>query len=268
MMLPFEIAAGSVIGAHHLRSGKNNQDAYSYQASAERTIAIVCDGCGSCAHSEVGAKLGVRLVVEALKQADIGSETFWQTLNASLLEPLSQLAFQMGANLLQTVQDHLLFTIVGAVLTSDETVLFALGDGVVLLNGDHVEIPTVADNAPPYLAYGLIEPAPMPAERLQFQVLRRLPTEAVQSILLGTDGVQDMIAIADQNRPAKREPIGDISQFWQDDRYFKNPDQIRRTLALMNREVVQADWQNQQLHRQGGLLPDDTTFVVIRRRVC
>ncbi|MDO8622315.1 MAG: protein phosphatase 2C domain-containing protein, partial [bacterium] len=54
-----------------------------------------------------------------------------------------------------------------------------------------------------------------------------------------------------------------IDQFWTDDRYFRNPDMVRRRLTLVNREAVRAE--NGMLARTPGLLPDDTTLVVIRR---
>jgi hypothetical protein len=86
----------------------------------------------------------------------------------------------------------------------------------------------------------------------------------VESILIGTDGVSDLIKAANCNLPGKSELVGEIGQFWEDDRYFKNPDAIRRQLALINREVTKPDWPEHQLTKEVGLLPDDTTLVVMR----
>jgi hypothetical protein len=102
-------------------------------------------------------------------------------------------------------------------------------------------------------------------EKLQFCLYAQVPTETVQSIVIGSDGVRDLIAASDRQMPGKEEFVGEIAQFWQGDRYFQNPDAIRRRLSLMNRESVKPDWQNQHLIREAGLLPDDTTLVVIRR---
>ena len=44
------------------------------------------------------------------------------------------------------------------------------------------------------------------------------------------------------------------------------PGRVVRPEALVNREVVRPNWEAQRLDRQGGLLPDDTTLIVLRRR--
>ena len=64
----FEIAAGTVSGRDHRQAGKNNHDAYVFSSDASGTVAVVCDGCGSGRHSEVGAKIGARLVAGALRR--------------------------------------------------------------------------------------------------------------------------------------------------------------------------------------------------------
>ena len=85
-------------------------------------------------------------------------------------------------------------------------------------------------------------------------------------MLIGSDGVSDLIQVAEQALPGRSEMVGDLADFWQDDRYFRNPDQVRRRLALINREVTMLDKQAQHWVRQSGLLPDDTTLIVIRRK--
>lgn len=273
----FELAGGSVIGREHLRVGKNNQDAYFWQVVEEGIIAVVCDGCGSGTHSEVGAKLGARMIVETLRcflkdDFCLESETVWQTLQKLLLSHLQQIAEQLGGDRIQTVRDYLLFTIAGVVVTPATTAVFALGDGVVIVNNQVMRLGPFANNAPPYLGYGLLD---RQSKALQLKALQVLPTEQLQSLLLGTDGVDDLMQVAKQSLPGKSEPVGDIAQFWQDDRCFRNPDQVRRRLALINRDVTTVIPQSQDQSsqsssqpylRQSGLLPDDTTLIVIRRK--
>ena len=74
----FEYAIGSIIGRNHVLAGKNNQDAYRIVANEKFIIAVMCDGCGSGKHSEVGAKLGARVVSNAL--ADILNQSPTQDL--------------------------------------------------------------------------------------------------------------------------------------------------------------------------------------------
>jgi len=272
----FEVAAGSIAGRDHVLVGKNNQDAYYHCCTEAGTIAIVSDGCGSGHHSEVGAKIGAQWVGTAIESAIqhapqeaewLSSPQFWQQIQRSVLEQLQTLAKAMGNGFSPTIADYFLFTIVGAIVTPEVTVVFSLGDGVAIVNGQVTTIAPLAGNQPPYLSYALTGSSLLTADPdcLQFHMQQSLPTEQVESILIGTDGVSDLIHAADRTLPGKPEPVGAISQFWRDDRYFKNPDMIRRRLALINRDVTQPDWARQTLRKEAGLLPDDTTLVVIRR---
>jgi hypothetical protein len=265
----FELAGGSVIGREHLRVGKNNQDAYGWQVADLGAIAVVCDGCGSGKHSEVGAKLGTRIVIEIMHRVlkddlDWTDDQVWQSMQQQWLTQLQDVAMMLGDDRTQTVQDYLLFTIAGVVITPMVTAVFTLGDGVIAINNQVMRLGPFANNAPPYLGYGLLDRQTV--ESFQLRVLQVLPTAQVQSLLIGSDGVSDLLAVAEQSLPGRSETVGDITQFWQDDRYFRNPDQVRRHLALTNREVTTFDPQLQQCLRQSGLLPDDTTLIVIRRK--
>jgi hypothetical protein len=59
-------AAAAVSGARHTRIGRNGQDAAAMWLGTETGAVVVCDGCGSGASSEVGARLGAQLVIGAL----------------------------------------------------------------------------------------------------------------------------------------------------------------------------------------------------------
>ncbi len=265
----FELAGGSVIGREHLRVGKNNQDAYFWNMTEAGVIAVVCDGCGSGIHSEVGAKLGARMIVETLHcllkdGVHLEHEEVWQTIQQMLLSGLQQVVEQLGGDRTQTVRDYLLFTIAGVVITATTTAVFALGDGVVAIDDQVIQLGPFPNNAPPYLAYGLLEENISEASRLK--TLQILPTDQLQTLLLGTDGMSDFIQVAEKALPGRSETVGDIAQFWQDDRYFRNSDQVRRHLALINREVTTFNPSSQQCLRQFGLLPDDTTLIVIRSK--
>ncbi|MBD2188911.1 protein phosphatase 2C domain-containing protein [Pseudanabaena mucicola] len=252
----FEYASGAIIGRNHVLASKNNQDAYQIEINDKFIAAVVCDGCGSGKHSEVGAKLGARIVVAAIvnlfnPNSDISDPEFWQVLKTNLLQNLKQFVEIINgdaASAMEFVNDYLLFTIIGALITPSETVTFSLGDGAIAINGKLTQIPAYPNNAPPYLAYGLYQP-----EAINFEIRDYLPTSALDSLLIATDGIDDLIAVED------------IAQFWQEDRYFKNPDAIRRKLAMLNREEVKPDWSRKELTKRSGVLSDDTSLVVLRR---
>lgn len=289
MNVAFEVALGTIAGQTHQRTSKNNQDALCCRVAEDTLIAVVCDGCGSHGHSEVGASLGATLVAEVIGrriadyeqavsgQSGLNPPEFWEQIRQELLQRLGNVVMALDgdrpchssvAHRAGTILDYWLFTIVGVVITPTVTTLFSLGDGTLVLNGEPIGLPAFAYNAPPYLAYGLLSPddVHLPPDALGFQLHRQLPTAAVESLLIGTDGVQDLIAAADKPLPGKSELVGTIAQFWQEDAYFKNPDQVRRRLSLINRDVTKADWQNRTLERHSGLLPDDTTLIAIRRK--
>jgi hypothetical protein len=270
-MPPFQVAGGSIRGRNHERSGGNNQDALAWSQTDRYVLAVVCDGCGSGAHSEVGARLGARLVLESLRAwapalpyAPV--ETVLEQVRLCLLSQLSALAQAMGGNVRHTIQDYFLFTIVGAVITPHHAIVFTLGDGAVAVNGAYTYI-SYPGNAPPYLAYGLVGDAVAPPLRpyLAFQVHWHGRPEDVRELLLGSDGVHDLYSAAHQSLPGRTEPVGALAQFWREDRYFTNPYGITRRLALINRPVTRYAWEQRRVQHTPGLLADDTTLVVMRR---
>jgi protein phosphatase 2C-like protein len=263
-MLPFDIAAASVIGREHARAGRNNQDAFSLLAQGDVFAAVVADGCGSGAHSEVGAQLGARCVAQAVlavasEGTSVEAPEFLEAVRARVLKFLTSLTEQLGGSL---VGEHLLFTVVGAVVTPANTLVFSAGDGLWALNGQVHPLGPFPHNAPPYLAYGLLSPGAVPLER---QVL--VPTDDVMALMLGTDGATDLAKLSEARMPERDEPVGPLSQYWTDERYFRNPDELRRRLTLLGRESVRADFTAHRLVRTPGLLTDDTTLIVLRRRM-
>lgn len=68
-----QVAAGTVTGRDHtfggnLVIGRGNQDAIAtaWSADADAFVAVMCDGCSSGEHSEVGAQLGANLILGRL----------------------------------------------------------------------------------------------------------------------------------------------------------------------------------------------------------
>lgn len=270
----FEIVAGTIIGKDHLLVGKNNQDAFHYVINDDMVVAVVCDGCGEGKNSEVGAKIGAKLITKTISQTinrfpdREDSVQLWERIRQDVLAQLRILANAMDKSLSQTILDYFLFTAVGVLITPHGALTFSLGDGLTIVNGKIITLGPFPNNEPPYLAYGITGSSitDKTPELLQFKVNSVTNIDEVQSILIGTDGVLDLIRAAELNVPGKDEAVGSINQFWENDRYFKNPDMIRRKLSLINREVIRPDWKNQKIMKENGLLPDDTTLVVIRKK--
>lgn len=270
----FEIAAGSIPGTDHTKPGqpgwKNNQDAHDFQAGNDFLIGVVCDGCGGVENgfSEFGARLGARLVAKAFadvlrqdNRLDLFADVMLAEVERRVTNSLAEVA-AMGTDSLPARNSfavtHMLFTIVGVVMTEETTLVFSFGDGVYAVNGEVTVIPPFPDNQPPYIAYQFV-PSSVDPSLLRFETRALLPTAEVRSVLIGSDGVADLIAAAEMPLPVSGTPLGPLSQFWEEDRFINNPDMIRRRLALANREHVEGGLM------KGGLLHDDTTILLVRR---
>ncbi len=174
-----------------------------------------------------------------------------------MLERLNGLLPALGGPPAAAVHDHLFFTLLGAVVTRRETVIFSLGDGVWMLDGERRVI-RFPGNAPPYLGYALI-PEALESPSLAcapFVIEARRPTAGVESLLIGTDGAADL----------ERADPGLLVELTTDQRYLKNPQAVSRCLARLNRERIRVDWQAGAVRKSPGLLEDDTTLILVRRR--
>ncbi|HYD93126.1 MAG TPA: protein phosphatase 2C domain-containing protein [Candidatus Paceibacterota bacterium] len=269
-LLPFSVAGGSVPGTEHTKPGQpgwtNNQDAFAWSQVPGALAAVVCDGCGGAPKSEVGSQLAAPFI--ALRLAELcrsmSVDEALLLVNLQLKNFLSATANHLAHSVHDVPNiagDYFLFTVLGVVMTPERTVIFEAGDGVYAVNGEVVCIPPYPDNAPPYLGHRLT--GWYPQEKIGIRIRADLPTAKVNTILIGTDGVADAIAVADELLPGKRqgEVFGPIQQFVENDLFVRNPDAIRRRLALANRELVDGE------HIKKGLLPDDTTLVVVQRRI-
>lgn len=260
----FQLASGGVIGRDHRQTFRNYQDARLVLRTARYSLAIVADGCGSGEHSEVGAATGVKLVAESVDHelATRGMSRFsWSRVQRRVLTRLDLFADWLGGNYRQTVENYLLFTINGILLTDELAIFFALGDGIVVVNDQVRNLGPFPGNMPPYLGYALIsDRLNIDPAMIQLRPIQEKPLSEVDHFLLGSDGIGDFIAAADKTLPGLSTHCGEISQFWTQDRFFTgNPDLISRTLRLAGR-----DWPKRD--PVPGLLPDDTTLVVGRRQ--
>ena len=275
-----EFARGSVIGRDHLYIGtgrrkvlvgKNNQDAYLIYFTENYFIALVLDGCGSKAHSDVGANETAALLMQAfekyLRYHSPGGAMF-DRVQQDVLAEIRVRANGMGPSLSRIINDYYLFTVVGMYIDRSHTVIFSLGDGVFFVNGEMTEIGPFPENTPPYMAYA-ITGSPLTREYpelLNIRIQTEFPTTELKTLLIGTDGILHLIAAENQTIPGRTELVGPISQFWTDDRYYSNALALQRRLNMINRDYVSVDWESRKIIEECGRLRDDTTLVVVRRK--
>lgn len=272
----FEIAGGSVTGSTHVRARRKNQDAFAWARVGAGLVAVVCDGCSGSPASDVGASIAARLIVRSAATR-MGTAMPPGALLAQVAEDvishLRSLAEAMSTDgrgdggpgevtrYRRTVADYLLFTTVGVLVDHDVATTFSLGDGLVIVNGERTQLGPFTGNEPPYLGYALLDDVHAPRT---FELGRTIPASAVDSLLIGTDGVLDLEALADRPIGDDGSTVGPLRQFWEEDRFYRNPDMVRRRLLLIGRDAAGGD--GSRGAHAGGLLPDDTTLVALRPR--
>lgn len=268
MTTQFEIAGGTVIGREHYRLHANGQDAYQIVRRDKATVAIVSDGCGDPAsrHSEVGATLGARMIAHRLAgllSNEAGrlataekAERVLEQVRQEMLAALRKLARGMSADPVEAISECLLFTVVGCAITDEHAAFFSLGDGIIIINGRATTIGPYPDNAPPYLAYALL-PGCREQDDLRFKLHAHISTEELETFLIGSDGVNDLVAAS---------CAGDIEALQTDPLNYGNAYAISNKLRLLNTERTEINWEEHRKSVQRGALPDDTTVVVGRKQ--
>jgi hypothetical protein len=94
-----------------------------------------------------------------------------------------------------------------------------------------------------------------------------VPTEEVQSLLLATDGLRDVVKNEGAFLPGRTDrKVEPTSYFWTHEGFFSNSDGLRRYLYLMSKSITSPDWENRTFKNSPSLLTDDTTVAVVRRK--
>ena len=199
----WKITAAVKVGRDHVDRGVNGQDAAVIRLDpATGTIyGIVCDGCGSGVHSEVGANLLANYAVANL--CSYGNLDAWQ--QESLLFPalirfvnnnIDTLRPSDPTVIAEIVNDFWCATLVGFIIKPKEIVIFHAGDGVYEITHNESEPDQIVeideDNAPRYLSYNCIpfpekfltDPSRIPKE---FES-HWLNSQSTQRFMISTDG--------------------------------------------------------------------------------
>jgi Protein phosphatase 2C len=242
------VATGSVTGAMHRRLGRGNQDAVSVRITPAGVALVVCDGCGSGARSEVGATIGAQLWTAAiarwLERDPKISEAGLAGLASEVLAGLAPVAAALGDDLVAVCREHLLFTSVCAVITTDRVIVAAIGDGLVALGDQQQIVGPFPDNAPPYLVESWFGAPPCART---WSCARA----DVDRVVVATDGA---IALAGP-------PLADLTELAI---VYRNPAALTRRLRLLADDSNDIEWVAQRVDRRRAVLDDDTTIACAR----
>jgi len=261
-------ASAAVTGARHVRASRNGQDAAATWIGRTTGVGggavggggtgvgaiVVCDGCGSGASSEVGARLGAQLVIAALAPrlaagARPADPALWAAVRGEVAGVLARLVDAMPGDREQVVHEYFLFTIVAAAVAGTEVGVWAIGDGAYAIAGTGILAPSprvlgpFPDNQPPYLAYDLLDAA-APAH---------LETAHARTgtVLVATDGVAEL---------GLETFAGEAGIA----RYLRHPDALRRQLAVLARGTERVEWAERRTTRTPAALQDDGALAVLR----
>lgn len=241
----FNIAYGSVMGSHHHRSMKNNQDAYRYIEKDDIQVGVVCDGCGSCQFSEIGANYGASYFSSQLikyGEALLDSEDPNFKLSDLITVVRSYMISDLSIKKLNNPEftQSYLFTIVGFLRIKDKVCIFHEGDGYYEINGD----PTLIDeqNQPSYIAYSVLG-------RVGKMHTHTFDVKDVQSFIVATDGMQHYL-----------ERGHETSEIFDQEFMFENPAILERYLRKLNAPSIKL--KDGEIQKSGYQLFDDFTLIV------
>jgi Protein phosphatase 2C len=239
----FAAAAGSVTGREHRRAERDGQDGHALVVTGEVVAAIVTDGCSSGRRSEIGARIGAGWLAALVEQrfAAVACEA---SATAAASDVCRELLVRLGllARSLHPagdvdaarVDESLLFGFLAAVVTARTTIVFGIGDGIVVVDGEVISIDPGPNNAPPYVAYGLLDAAAAGSvPRVHFVG----PTAEVDVVAVATDGLAPVVPT--------------LATLASDPRYAINPSLLRKRLVVLS---------------DRGTFSDDATVAVVRRR--
>lgn len=250
---PFHKMSASVLGRRHLALGLPNQDAVLVAEGWDGLVGIVSDGCSGSPNSQIGAVLQVRflcrVLLEGLSSGLRGAELL-ETARLRQEEMFRGVSAALGESVEVLVPEMFYATVVGVVVTTETTLIFRRGDGVILIND---EDPILVDegNKPHYPAYSLLNSG---LEDHTFHICREMPTDEVTQVLIGTDGMDRFVR--DPTRPDfAGRPIGEIRQFFHP--IFQDDEGVlgQKRLSACG---PYAGWQKSPLD-------DDTSFIRLQR---
>lgn len=169
-----------VRGQHHALQGLPCQDAVVAIQTPKVIIATVCDGVGSVPLSHYGAEIAAREVTLIVQQAiSLGVESllnsgFLASLYLQVHDRLSRISEEVGLHPTQGVELFLSTTIQIAIITPEESIVLALGDGYVTWEGVTRSIETMIGRPKPA---GIALPPPLIGTAIWHHAGGRAPKE-------------------------------------------------------------------------------------------
>lgn len=269
----FIIDCASVIGRLHAEKLVNNQDGHYLAYTDDFIIGVVSDGCSASPHSEVGSYLVPRLVTNAILDriglvlgknvVASGIEELMEDVRRDVSSYLRSFASHLGESM-YIMQDSLLATAVGFVITETFSWFFSIGDGKTFLNGAELDLDNSHAEYPDMVVYGAMNPSLLRQPAKPFTISDMIPTYSIESLAVSTDGMEHFIAAEGKEFPGQKELIPNVSALW------KLETDTPLILKKMAKTVYRSEYDRsldivtQKVFRSP--LLDDTTIIILKRR--
>lgn len=259
--MQYKYYSATIPGYDHIKTMKNNQDALCVLEKNNHIFGVISDGCGSGEYSELASRLTVTYFSHKIEK-QILQDQIYNFLDYQIIVDRTYLTFIDFLENLKIFEKKSVFqngglaTLIGFIIGPQDTLIYHVGDGVYLLNGQMQSLDNY-DNTPPYPGYNIF------SEHIKFNVefCSRIKTIAIDSLVIGSDGAEDLFGLSEKKYPGSEEKIGDMSQIWEDDKYFKNNKLLQRKLLKINTRRNSKQFGT----LEGGYLHDDTSLIVVKR---
>lgn len=144
--MAWKVVAASVAGKSHVDANVPCQDAHAFEDAGQALVAAVCDGAGSAASSDRGARVVADTVVRdlaaAVREGRIAADSTRETLEASAVAAVEHAREHLRADGAGTLREHAT-TLVCAILFERACHVLHVGDGVAVVRTRDPAAPAV-----------------------------------------------------------------------------------------------------------------------------
>lgn len=190
-----------IIGNEHVFAKTNRQDFCGFINEEDKISGVICDGCSSGSHSEVGASLLGMYILKLLNRLEISDDLNVYRINIqvqleSFIYSLMNLMFNSTIDKVYFVNEYLLTTFTFCVITDDKLIIGHAGDGIIAIKQNGLlSIENVNhDNKPHYLAYNLVPEEVLDSVKVKSDIdISSYKTSEIDSVIIASDGIEPLI---------------------------------------------------------------------------
>lgn len=288
----FDVSAAIFTGSDHYGERSNCQDHYVIRDGKTSAVLAVADGVSSGRCSEAGAMIGLELLANCAMSAvspDLVSyrrvkAVQWQEVLNQYITNIQEVVYRMDERSKQDddlfatlVRRYFLHTTVLLLIDAETWQLVRFGDGYAGINNLIITDDILyEDNMPPLPAYYLYQQMELEGYKgtdweqlypagLTFEVVASGETSALDTFMLGTDGLRYIEHNADQPLPGRSRLVGPLEQFMRESWGVNGAPTLQSQLNLIGKPYPQYEPDDPR-KPSPGYLKDDVAMITGRRK--